>query len=599
MANTSSPGKPESIAARALRLIARRYKIKQPMLLDRAEARLRSTNKPIYQFRAAAEKDPNGPQFSVVLDEDGKEVDLDEARERDGTDYFARPALSVDVGKLKRVAPAASVQINPSTNDLVLNQGDTLTEKIVVTVPANASVPKADVYFLTDSTGSMTDAIGAVKSGSANILAALNGLGLDLAFGVGNYKDFPSDPYAFDHQLSLTQVVPDVQTAINAWNAQGGSDLPEGQLFALDELAVPPGGSIGWRAGAKRIIVWFGDAPGHDPVCAAISGKSLAITEGSVTTKLVNEQITVLAISTASPGLDADPTSGAVDYLTDCGAPGGTPGQGTKIATATGGQFVTVIDPTQIVQTIIDLVTAAVGSINNLNLVPSGATAPFVTSITPPGGYGPLAGDEEHVLEFEVTFTGLVPCKDEDQFFSGSIDVVADGVVVAKKSVRIKVPACERAFSYSVKFLCGVAKNAGCDCAPLRPGHYATEINIYNFQAREITIRKRFVPVILSGAVTGPRAEETLVLPPRSATMDDCCRMAEMLFGGTPPSALPLTVGFLEIVSPSELSVTAVYTVSDGPAGRVSIDVEQVEGRATRTSKSSSSQNETEHRHES
>ena len=48
----------------------------------------------------------------------------------------------------------------------------------------------------------------------------------------------------------------------------------EGQLFALDRLANdvdPNGGDIGRRPGAKRIIVWFGDQPGHDPVCAAIT----------------------------------------------------------------------------------------------------------------------------------------------------------------------------------------------------------------------------------------------------------------------------------------------------------------------------------------
>ena len=106
-------------------------------------------------------------------------------------------------------------------------------------------VSKADVYFLADTTGSMGSYLDAVKTGANNILTALNGLGLDFAYGVGNYKDFPSDPYAFQHQLNPTATAADVTTALNAWSASGGDDLPEGQFFALDRLAEPPGGAIG------------------------------------------------------------------------------------------------------------------------------------------------------------------------------------------------------------------------------------------------------------------------------------------------------------------------------------------------------------------
>src|SRR5262249_10306648 len=156
-------------------------------------------------------------------------------------------------------------------------------------------------------------------------------------------------------------------------------------LFALDSLGVPPGGGIGWRASSKRIIVWFGDAPSHDKICTAVSGAP-DVTEASATAKLVNEKITVLAISTATPGLDDDPKPGSTGYGAQCGAPGGQPGQGTRIANATGGVFVTGINANTIVNTIINLVSGAVGSIQNVKLVPSASIAPFVVSIAPPGG---------------------------------------------------------------------------------------------------------------------------------------------------------------------------------------------------------------------
>ena len=178
-------------------------------------------------------------------------------------------------------------------------------------------------------------------------------------FGVGNYKDFPpASSLPFTHQLNPTDIAGNITAAIGTWSAGGGGDIPEGQFLTLDQLAQPPGGSIGWRAGAKRIIVWFGDAPGHDPICIAISGLGSAITEASVTAKLVAEQMVVLAISTATPGLDADPMPFSTDYTSTCGAPGGAAGQATRLAAATAGAFVTGINPTNIVNTIISLVKA-------------------------------------------------------------------------------------------------------------------------------------------------------------------------------------------------------------------------------------------------
>ena len=150
-------------------------------------------------------------------------------------------------------------------------------------------------------------------------------------------------------------------------------------------------------AGSKRIIVSFGDAPAHDPVCAAISGLAVDITEATVTAKLTAEKITVLAISDSAAGLDGDPTVGATNYVAACGAPGGSAGQATRITAATGGLIALSIDPDSIVNTIIDLVKTAVSTINDLSLVAAGATAPFVTSIDPAGGFGPLESDKEHV----------------------------------------------------------------------------------------------------------------------------------------------------------------------------------------------------------
>jgi hypothetical protein len=70
------------------------------------------------------------------------------------------------------------------------------------------------------------------------------------------------------------------------------------------------------------------------------------------------------------------------------------------------------------------------------------------------------------------------------------------------------------------------------------------------------------------------------VLPPGAATMDDCCRIAERLYGGA-PSPLPLTIGFLEIVSDEELHVTAVYTASASDGTGLDLQVVPIPGKLT------------------
>lgn len=564
-----------SMAEKAAAAAARKYHIKDPLVIDSAEARDPETGETVRRFQVVPAAHANGPALSLFLSERGEEAEASDARRR----LFDRNILGVT-----GAPPPAGITIQPETNVLTLNPGQTLDETITVTIPKNAGPAKADVYFLADTTGSMSAILAAVQTGANNVLAALAALPVDIVFGVGNYKDFAQgDLYGFQHQVSPTNVAATVTAAINTWSAAGGGDLPEAALFALNSLAVPPGPGIGWRAGSKRIIVWFGDAPSHDPICTAVSGAP-TVTEASATANLVNQGITVLAISTATPGLDDDPKAGAVGYGAQCGAPGGMPGQATRVTNATGGTLATGINAGNIVNAIINLVQAAVGGIQNVNLVPSPTVAPFVTSITPPGGYGPLAGNQDYTLTFDVKFTGI-PCQPKDQVITGTIDVVADGKVVASKKVQITVPAC--VFTYSVKFICGVQPECGCTCAPVQPGTYATEINIHNYGLKPVDILKRFVPLVLAGAPAGrepnrasPRAEDRITLPVQTATMDDCCRIAELIYGEKPVGALPLTIGIVEITATADVAVTVVYTTSGvKPHGGIGIELQQVARR--------------------
>jgi hypothetical protein len=294
--------------------------------------------------------------------------------------------------------------------------------------------------------------------------------------------------------------------------------------------------------------------------------------------------ITVVAISTdtgAVPGaLDGDPTFSAGDYAATCPV-NGLAGQATRIAADTGGTAVFGINAADIVNVIIDLIEGAVFEIDQVCLVPTPPIAPFVADIEP-DCYGPLPGDEDHELRFKVTWRGVRPCAEEDVVVSGALHAVADGAVVAKKRVRITIPACPPEYVYAVKYVCGVSPDCGCSEGPVRPGRYATDINIHNPGRVTAALDKSLTPVVTAGIGVGreprrgtPAARDRIKLAPHEATMDDCKRLAELHYGAPAEGQLPLTIGFLEIVSTQELVVTAVYTATS-PEGALTMDVERV-----------------------
>jgi hypothetical protein len=515
---------------------------------------------------------------SVVVDASGSAQPLRRFEALYGRGFFA--------AKVARERPAAvptpPVTIDPPTNDWTLPECVTEDETVTVHVPKSGVRPKADVYLLADTTGSMSPIISTVQAGITTVISDPVFAGFDVAWGVGNYKDFPiplSSPYAFQAQLAPTTDITAVATAVNTWSASDGLDIPEGQLFALQQVADP---AIGWRPGSKRILVWFGDAPGHDPVCAAISGAAADVTEATAAAALVGAGITVVAISTdtgTAGALDGDPTAGSADYGV-CTV-GGSPGQATRIASATpGGSHTTGVDATTMIATLVSLISAAVQSINHLVLQPTGAIAPFVTSITP-ASYDSLAGDVDHTLPFEVTWTGVQGCADEDQIFTGSLDVVADGTVVASKPVTITVPACR--WHHSVEMICGLQSDEGREkCQTVVDGRYATAVTIYNPSTCVVTLVKYFAPLILHGEPVGrePRTVRArpfakIQLKPGEATLEDCCTLAEAVG----PAGGPLLLGVLDIVADHALDVTVTHTANGASEAATSINARTIKPR--------------------
>jgi len=153
-------------------------------------------------------------------------------------------------------------------------------------------------------------------------------------------------------------------------------------------------------------------------------------------------------------------------------------------------------------------------------------------------------------------------------------------------------------WSFAAKFVCGeqLADQAGQPIAgepAVKPGNYATEINIHNpHYLGPIQIRQKALLLVDRGAPVGrapgtanPGAFSPLfALADDGATMMDCNGIWELLNPGTtPPTPMPLMIGYLVIVSPANLDVVGVMTATTStsnlePAG-IALETVAVEGK--------------------
>lgn len=550
-----------------------------------------STRVPVYRFHVAQLVQLNGAIYTVAVTGDGRPVDLQAIERSEGVRLFqpfpGPETLALNPRPTAEISSRTS--ITPSSNAWILQGGESVSETINVSIPGGST--NVDVYFLADTTGSMDCILAQVRSEAQDIMNQLASRcpNVDFAFGVGAYRDFqstPADLYQFEPQLALVTgagAIAAASTVIGTqWIAAGGDDWPECQLFALHQVATDP--IIGWRSGALHLIVWIGDAQGHDPICNGyLSVPPGGINEAHAIADLAasTQQIRVLAIDVYS--LNGIPDKGSYTCPNT-----GTAGQAVRIAAQTDGDYWAGVNATTVANAIVSSVLVATNSFDSVHLHATGGTAPFTTSITPSAGYSlgdcGVGGD----FAFAVTFTAP-PCSGVDQIYTGAIDVIGvlngQEFVIASKPVTMTVPRCTQ-WSYAIKLVCGVAREGEPEGTPVRPGTYTTEVNILNYHDMAVTVRKCVYPLIYEGEVRGrePRAveciaEDAITLKPHTATMDDCWRMCQLTGSWGSCTGGPLSVYYLELVSDAKLAVTAVYTVTGEDGRCISLEVKEIDGQ--------------------
>ena len=141
-----------------------------------------------------------------------------------------------------------------------------------------------DVYFMTDSTGSMADTIGSVRSSIQEIVDDLAASGIDVHFGVADFRDYPmenglvaSDDWAYRRDRAVGPVDDEFAQALQSVETGGGTlDEEDSGLEAIYQAATGAGRKVlsdpsgasdikagqgaEFRPGAVKIIVVAADA---------------------------------------------------------------------------------------------------------------------------------------------------------------------------------------------------------------------------------------------------------------------------------------------------------------------------------------------------
>ncbi len=358
---------------------------------------------------------------------------------------------SLLVVTLAAVAVAQTVTVVPPDCDFILEPGETQDVTVTVCVPGQ-TVP-VDIYLLGDTTTSMAPVLDEIKTNASAVVSAIiNTPGTDIQIGVGNYRDFPFDPLPFEHQVSVTDDVPSIVGAINTWVAAGGGDGSEGQFYALYQLATDP--AIGFRPESKRIIVWFGDSPGHDPVCDIFVGQgtpTFEITEALLTSALQTAGpggTTVIAIGTSTgypTALNDDPVISSEDYPFFC-TPAGTSGQADRLAAATSGVSTMVNTPAEVSGAILATIAGLLANAE-VTLDVTGDIGPFVQGVEPPihSGLALPAEGEELCVDFVVSLVGA-PCANSANVFAGALGLAVNSTPAGSHDVTVTQPSCNNAF---------------------------------------------------------------------------------------------------------------------------------------------------------
>jgi von Willebrand factor type A domain len=126
----------------------------------------------------------------------------------------------------------------------------------IAKIVKNHAVDSADIVFLIDKTGSMSDDIDSVKKSLTVIVNEIRKF-KNVYVSVSTYGDRWSEPSEWFDFMALTNDDTQLKTTIDKTQVTGGGDTEESVYDGLYEVLH----RIKWRSSTKRMILVVGDAP--------------------------------------------------------------------------------------------------------------------------------------------------------------------------------------------------------------------------------------------------------------------------------------------------------------------------------------------------
>ncbi|XP_070702620.1 integrin beta-8 [Pempheris klunzingeri] len=193
--------------------------------------------------------------------------------------------------KVEVNATISSTQVSPQDISITLRPGSEAS--VVVAVKQLKRYP-VDLYYLVDVSASMQENLDHLKTVGVALSLRMIEHSSDLWLGFGSFVDKPVSPYinvhpskinnpcsdyeircrpahGFHHVLSMTGNMSEFTRVIKRQRISGNMDTPEGGLDAMLQAAVCQK-AVGWRPGAKRLLLLMTDQPSHLALDSRLAG---------------------------------------------------------------------------------------------------------------------------------------------------------------------------------------------------------------------------------------------------------------------------------------------------------------------------------------
>lgn len=356
-------------------------------------------------------------------------------------------------------AQASQASIYPDTVRLTLSPGQSASIEKTVIIPG--VIPKGDIIFAFDLTGSMGDELDVVKAQAYNIMVTIAGLVTDAKFGVMSYMDYPhayntcqyaatygdasSGDYAYNLDQSLTDDTALISTVIAGLALGNGVDGPQDYERIFFE-SYADSANIGYRPGAKRILINFGDClphdcdlnegldtswtftTGSDPGRDEIMGNADDLDLQTVLGEMVMHGVSLLEIHGSS-------NCGYLNYW-------------EYWCSLTGGAFFLLSDASQIPAAVESLILEQALHLDSLTLeVMTPGFEDWLTNLIPPYHLDITAPDTLYFTEV-ITVPRDTSCGSHHVF---QISAIGDGASYGDEIVIVDVPPCIIPVEFDIK----------------------------------------------------------------------------------------------------------------------------------------------------